>query len=258
MPQFIMIGFHQLSDNDPALTHSPLLRAALLTLQYAQDYGPIGLTKTGTFKRIFIHWAADHFDWPGFSRNELFKLNKPFNEYDFPQLELLHFTLIQMKLARHYKGKFQVTKRGVTLLKSPAAMFLEVIPFFLFEVDHVAYSRFRDGPVGSWNIWLNMLNVEVEDGANTHQLYGVFYGLVQDDPSSLRNLSAFHHCVLEPLYWSGLLFEIEFKLQSLSEIQYFKTPLWRAALELDTNDILEPIQLHWAPNKCVYSMNNCT
>ena len=244
MPQFIMIGFHQLSDNDPALTHSPLLRAALLTLQYAQDYGPIGLTKTGTFKRIFIHWAVDHFDWPGFSRNELFKLNKPFNEYDFPPLELLHFTLIQMKLARHYKGKFQVTKRGVMLLKSPATMFLEVIPFFLFEVDHVAYSRFRDGPVGSWNIWLNMLNVEVEDGANTHQLYGVFYGLVQDDPSSLRNFSAFHHCVLEPLYWSGLLFEIEFKLQSLSEIQYFKTPLWRAALELDTNDILEPIQLH--------------
>jgi hypothetical protein len=244
MPQFIMIGFHQLSNDDPVLTHSPLLRAALLTLQYVQDYGPIGLTKTGAFKRIFIHWAAEHFDWPGFSRNEFFEVNTVFNEYDFPLLKLLHFTLLQMKLARHFKGEFQVTKRGARLLKSPASLFIEIIPFFLFEIDHVAYSRFRNGPVGSWNVWLNMLNVEVEDGANTHQLYGVFYGLVQDNSSGLRNLNAFHHCVLEPLYWSGLLFEIELGLQTLSEIQYFKTPLWRATLELDTNDILDPVQWH--------------
>ncbi|WP_187292566.1 hypothetical protein [Octadecabacter antarcticus] len=134
-----MIGFHQLSDDDPALSHSPLLRAAQLTLQYAQDHGPIGLTKTGAFKRVFVHWAAENFNWPGFSRDELFEVNKVLNEYDFPPLELLHFILVQMKLARHYKGEFRVTKRGAELLKSPAELFTEVIPFFLFEIDHVAY-----------------------------------------------------------------------------------------------------------------------
>ena len=46
-----------------------------------------------------------------------------------------------MKLGRHYKGEFRITKRGAKLLKSPAALFAELIPFFLFELDHAAYSR---------------------------------------------------------------------------------------------------------------------
>lgn len=244
MPSFSMNEFRELSDDDPVLSHSPLLRAAQLTLQYAQDHGPIGLTKTGAFKRVFVHWAAEHFDWPGFSRDELFEVNKVLNEYDFPPLELLHFILVQMKLARHYKGEFRVTKRGAELLKSPAALFAEVIPFFLFEIDHVAYSRFKDGPVGNWDVWLNVLNVEVEDGASSNQLYEVFYGSAADDPSGWRERGAFCHCVLEPLCWSGLLFEVKDEHQQFGESQYFKTPLWRVVLQLDTNDMLEPTHLH--------------
>ena len=34
-----MIEFRTLSDNQPDLAHSPLLRAALLTLQYTQERG---------------------------------------------------------------------------------------------------------------------------------------------------------------------------------------------------------------------------
>jgi hypothetical protein len=36
-----MITFRPLSDDHPDLAHSPLLRAALLTLQYAQELGPL-------------------------------------------------------------------------------------------------------------------------------------------------------------------------------------------------------------------------
>ena len=57
-----MITFRPLSDDDPALAYSPLLRAALLTLQYAQDHGAIELTRTKAFKRVFVHWAVEHFD----------------------------------------------------------------------------------------------------------------------------------------------------------------------------------------------------
>jgi hypothetical protein len=41
-----MIKFRKLPDTHPDLIHSPLLRAATLTLHYALDHGPIGLTKT--------------------------------------------------------------------------------------------------------------------------------------------------------------------------------------------------------------------
>ena len=48
-----MIDFCTLGDDHPDLAHSPLLRGALLTLQYAQKHGSIGLTKTKAFKRVF-------------------------------------------------------------------------------------------------------------------------------------------------------------------------------------------------------------
>ena len=43
--------------------------------------------------------------------DELFRVNKVLNEYDFVPLELLHFLLIERKLGRHYKGAFKLTKR---------------------------------------------------------------------------------------------------------------------------------------------------
>jgi hypothetical protein len=244
MSGLAMNYFQDLADDHPKLSYSPLLRVAQLTLQYTQDHGPIGLTKSGAFKRAFVKWAAEHFDWPGMSHDELFIMNKVLNEYDFPPLELLHFILVQMKLARHYKGEFRITKRGTALLKSPAALFTAVIPFFLFEIDHAAYSRFKDGPVGNWDVWLNVLNIEVEDGASIKQLYEVLYGVAPDDLSGWRELGAFNHCVLEPLCWAGLLVEVEAEHQRIGESQYFKTPLWSSALKLDTDDMLEHAQRH--------------
>jgi hypothetical protein len=47
-----MTEFRTLPDNHPDLAHSPMLRAALLTLRYTQEHGAIGLTKTKAFKRV--------------------------------------------------------------------------------------------------------------------------------------------------------------------------------------------------------------
>jgi len=91
---------------------------------------------------------------------------------------------------------------------------------------------------------MNVLNVEVEDGASTKQLYEVFYGVAPDDISGWRELGAFQSCVLEPLCWAGLLIEVEADQQRLGESEYFKTPLWNSALKLDTNDMLEHAQRH--------------
>jgi hypothetical protein len=53
-----------------------MLRAALLTLQYAQEHGSIGLTKTKAFKRVFVRWVVEQLDWPGKSAEETFRYNK--------------------------------------------------------------------------------------------------------------------------------------------------------------------------------------
>jgi hypothetical protein len=109
-----MITFRPLSDDHPDLAHSPLLRAALLTLQYAQEHGAIGLTQTKAFKRVFVHWAVVHFDWPGSGTEEIFYYNKVINDYEFAPLEVLHYLLITPRLGRHFKGIFDWPSRRVT------------------------------------------------------------------------------------------------------------------------------------------------
>ena len=84
-----MIEFRTLPNDHPDLARAPLLRAALLTLRYAQEHRAIGLTKTMAFKRVFVHWAVEHFDWPGKSAEEMFRYSKVINEYEFPPIEVL-------------------------------------------------------------------------------------------------------------------------------------------------------------------------
>ncbi len=84
-----MIEFRALPSDHPDLSHSPLLRAALLTLGYAREHGSIGLTKTDAFKRVFVYWAVEHFQWPGKTAAEMFRFNKVVNEFEFPPLEVL-------------------------------------------------------------------------------------------------------------------------------------------------------------------------
>lgn len=239
-----MSYFRSLADDCAELSYSPLLRATQLTLRYAQEHGSIGLTQTGAFKRVFVHCAAEHFDWPDMGYEELFRVNKVLNEYDFPPLELLHFLLLELKLGRHYKGQFKITKRGAELLAHPAQLLNAVVPFYVMNMDHSSYSRSGDQAVGNWDVWFNVLNVEAEDGGTELGLYEVFYGKLSDDPTAWRATSSFYCCVLRPLCWVGLLSSYQAQDERRRDAAYFKTPLWRAWLKLDTDDMVEPAQRH--------------
>lgn len=239
-----MIDLRVLPNDSAVMAHSHLLRAALLTLQYTQDNGSIPLTPNKAFKRVFVHWAAEHFDWPNMGYDELFSVNKVLNEYDFPPLELLHFLLIELKLARHYKGQFTITKRGLELLANPSQLFNVLVPFYIFNMDHSSYSRSGEQPIGTWDVWLNVLNVEAENAATELELYKVFYGKPSDAPMAWRATSALYSCVLRPLCWAGLLLEHRTQGSKRSDAVYLKTPLWPAWLQLDTDDIVKPAQRH--------------
>jgi hypothetical protein len=239
-----MIEFRVQPNDNAVMAHSPLLRAAQLTLQYTQDHGSIPLTPSKAFKRVFVHWAAEHFDWPNMSYEELFSVNKVLNEYDFAPLELLHFLLIELKLARHYKGQFKITKRGAELLASPAQLLSTLVPFYIFNMDHSSYSRSGEQALGTWDVWLNILNVEAENAATELELYEVFYSPLGDEPMAWRATSAFYSCVLRPLCWAGLLLEHKDQGSKRSDAVYLKTPLWPAWLQLDTDDIVETAQQH--------------
>ncbi|WP_240794148.1 hypothetical protein [Pseudorhodobacter turbinis] len=149
-----MITFHPLSNDHPDLVHSPLLRAALLTLQYTQKHGSIGLTKTKAFKRVFVQWAVEHFDWPGSSAEEMFRYNKVINEHEFPPLEVLHYLLVTLRLGRHFKGEFRLpaliiapnANRGLKSLTAKRDLPLHPQLVDLGLIDHAARQIARHGP----------------------------------------------------------------------------------------------------------------
>lgn len=115
-----MIEFRILPDKHTHLALSPILRAAQLTLGYALEHDSIGLTATKAFKRDFVHWAVENFDWPGKPAAEVFRHQRFVNEADFPPLEFLHFLLIRLRLGRHYKGTFRVNNNGRMSSAQPA------------------------------------------------------------------------------------------------------------------------------------------
>ncbi|TJZ76864.1 hypothetical protein [Paracoccus hibiscisoli] len=233
-----MIEFRSLADDHPDLAHSPLLRAALLTLRYAQDHGPIALTKTKAFKRVFVHWAVENFDWPGKSAAEMFRYSKVINEYEFPPLEVLHYLLIALRFGRHFKGEFRLTKRGAALAEEPARLFAELIPFFVLKIDHAFYVRFEERPFGKWDVWMNVINVEADHGVSEQELFAAFYG---KEDAGWREVNVFASSVLRPLEWAGLLAQTREERQGKQTYHVFKTPLWRSALKLDTDSMLKPI-----------------
>jgi hypothetical protein len=65
-----MIEFCQIEDTDPALAHSPMVRALEKTFAHISEHGGIGLTSSNAFQRVFVHWAAREFDWPGYTEGK--------------------------------------------------------------------------------------------------------------------------------------------------------------------------------------------
>lgn len=239
-----MIEFKKIPDDHPALSHSPMVRGLEKTFGYIAEYGDIGLTPSKAFKRKFVEWAASEFDWPGYTEADLYAINKVLNEIDFPPLELLHGLMILMKLGRHYKGQFKLTRAGQALVGHPGQIFGTVVPFFLFRVDHTGFSRFDDEPIpGNWDIFLNVLNVETEDGATGADLRRVFYG--EPGPGYDDMMSRLYAQVLRPLCWAGLLKKEQGASRYLyEEALFLKTPLWKAALALATDGKISPAMRH--------------
>ncbi|MHC2302743.1 hypothetical protein ACVJBD_007009 [Rhizobium mongolense] len=82
---------------------SPLLRGMILALAYADTHGGIGLTATGAMNRKFVHWAAVHFNWPEYTCEDLYSINKVLNEADMPPLWVVRDMLSHVKLLRRKK-----------------------------------------------------------------------------------------------------------------------------------------------------------
>ena len=228
--------FLELPDTHPALKHALLVRAIEKSFAYIAENGPIGLTPSGAFKRVFVQWAAEAFDWPGHRPIDLYAANKVLNEWDFFPLVELHDLMLALKIGRHFKGTFRLTPFGRTFVGHPGRLFGLVAPFYLFRLDHGRHSRLKeDRLIGNWDIFLNVINVEAEGGISQGRLREVLYGLPDPGVGYDRLAGTLYSEVLRPLCWLGLLEIVGEQRFALRDNVFTKTPLWHAALRLDTD-----------------------
>lgn len=231
----MMPAFKTLPDDEPILLTSPLIRGILKTAGYIKANGGIGLTKSGAFNRKFVHWAAVNFEWPGYSEDDLFGINKVLNEWDFPPVSDIHDLLKGLKLGRHYKGRFLLTKAGKDLVAHSGRLLSELLPNYLFRMDHGAHLRADDQILGNWDIFLNIINVEANHGTSRAALRKSLYGDPDLSVSPFDSMaSTLYITVLRPLCWAGLL-EEEDAGDMRSDQKFTKTELWRRTLRLDTD-----------------------
>lgn len=243
-----MISFKPVLDEDLILKASPLVRGVYLLIAWIEKNGPIPLTPSKAFKRVFVDWAAHSFDWPGHRAEELYRVQKVLNEADFFPLCMIHDLMLGLKLGRHYKGAFHLTKRGQALSGKPAAIFAQLVPVYVLDFDHAALSRFENPRrMRGWDVFLNIMNVELHEGATARHLREVFFGPPEpsDYPVFDEELSDLRLQVLRPLIWAGLVQKAEgIKGQRLAEEQFFKTELWAASLTLETDDMVTNRKAH--------------
>lgn len=95
-----------------AIAHSPMCLNAMKLLAYAQEGDGIKLTKSESFYRRCVEWAAEEFQWPEWTPSDLYAVNRVLNEQDFLPLAVMHDLLLMARLIRHSKGKAMLTKTG--------------------------------------------------------------------------------------------------------------------------------------------------
>ena len=235
-------SFRHLPAEHPALDESKLLDAFCKTIDYAGDNCGIGLTKTNAFNRKFCHWAASNFNWPEYSADELYRLNKVLNEEDVPPVDAIHEAAVFMKLGRHIRGQWQFNKTA-KLLRTDRGKFLrELFRIWVLQFPHYAMTRMAEPCPGNWDIFINIIDVEADRGLVDDDLLRILYGYEIEGAGSneyWKHSSFVSNCILKPFAWLGLLE----KSNGPERFQatYRKTSLWAAALTTDRDLMAMPV-----------------
>lgn len=232
-----MYGIRTLHADDPVLDSSPLVRALdFLAAKFDEFPNGIPLTKSLAFKRDLVAEAIAEIQWPDWTEQQIYHgymQIKVADEQHFEPFWRLHQHLLDLRLVRHYKGKLLLSKTGKTLFANRFARFDRLAQYVLFEDPHRLFMRQEHGVFGSWDVWLNVMDIETTHGATGKHITDTFYGVEVEPNEFDPRTSRLHSSVLEPLIYCGLLDENRDSGRKLVERVYSKTQLWQSYLQLD-------------------------
>lgn len=224
------ITFHPNPGAETVLTHAPMIRAFRTVAADQAAHGGIGLTKSGAWNRHAVDWIVRRMEFPNWTAEKLYSVNKVLNEFDVPPLEYLRVLLTALRLGRKSKDKWGLTKSGLTLAADPEAAFGTITPGFLFRFDHTEGMRSGEVPAGDWTLWLHAVGRMPDTGFTLPDLAALLYGPAVD-PGWRGPAGGLFSAVAMPLEWVGLLACNHDG--GLHEMVWQKTPLWHRGVNLD-------------------------
>ena len=236
-----MIGIdYHITEAD--LQDASLCVNAMKLLVYAQENDGIQLTKSGAFNRKFVNWAAVTFNWPGYTADELYQVNKVLDEHDFPPLMVMHHLFWIAKVGRHYKGKFVLTPKGRKLVGHHVRLQRVLFETLLYEYNLQNLDRIPDENDPDWEIMMGVMDQELRDWVSVGQMLNVFFGMeienIDYGSAEYRAAGWFWSRVVRPLVWLGLLESEKYELRTkIHERKIRKTPLWTKWLRFDHHEL---------------------
>ena len=222
------IQFHPHPGRDLVLAGAPMLRAFQTVATYQVEHGEIRLTKSGAWNRHCIDWVVRRTDFPNWTAEKLYSVNKVLDEYDVPPLEYLRVLLTALRLGRKMGAGWRLTKPGMALAADPEAAYTSIAPFFLFRFDHSEGRRSGEAPAGNWDLWLHAINRMPDAGFTLPDLASLLYG--EGFGGGWRGpAGGLFSAVAMPLEWVGLL--VRLSRGGIDEQLWCKPPLWGAVLQ---------------------------
>ena len=198
------IQFHPYPGRDLVVAAAPMLRAFLTVAAYQVEHGEIGLTKSGSWNRRCIDWVVRRMDFPNWTAEKLYSVNKVLDEYDVPPLVYLRVLLTFLRLGRKMGAGWRLTKPGMALAGDPEAAYATIAPAFLFRFDHSEGRRSGEAPDGDWELWLHAINGMPQDGFTLPDLADLLFG--SSSGGGWRSpAGGLFSAVAMPLEWVGLL-----------------------------------------------------
>jgi len=214
------------------LSGSPMCINTMKVLTRANEDDGITLTKSGAFNRKFVTWAAEDFRWPGYEPEELYRLNKVLNEWDFPPLAVMHELLIGARMIRRNKNKALLTKAGKAMLGDHGALQAELFDTYLTDYDFLGHDRF---PIEQDDAdlvhFLGVIKDRLDDWVPMTELAG--WCLPVDHITKYRFSPVEDACyyllsrLVRPLTWLGMVERAPNaeRCGSVYDLRYRKTPL---------------------------------
>ena len=208
-------------------------------LEYVRDNDGIPLTKSGAFYRKCVEWAAVEFEWPGFTTDYLYRLNKVLNEPDVLPLYVMHELFDAAKLLRRYKGKAKLTKSGMAAIGNHGALQTVLFEAYFTKVVFEEYERYPlpfEHP--DYQHFFGVVNNRTHDWVSMAEFSGWCLP-IDAMPSSrfgpMHDASMFLYLrLIRPLKWLGLIEEkrLDGRLSSPDKTLVRKTKLFDQFLRI--------------------------